>query len=163
MDNLDEIVAAADGIMVACGDLGVANAVFDGTGCVMLSGETASGKYPLKALAMMDAITRACCLTVKDLNAAAILIITLSGHTARMISQFYPTGPIAALTTREKVRRQMGLYWGVQPFLTGEISSTDCILSLCAEMAVKERIAKSGDNCSHCRRALGPSRGDQPH
>ena len=226
VDNLDEIVAAADGIMVARGDLGVeipaanvpvlqkemirkglhtgklvitatqmldsmvrnprptraevsdvANAVFDGTGCVMLSGETASGKYPLESLAMMDAIvtraedsldfwalmhqflegpeivasnindaiTHACCLTAKDLNAAAILTTTLSGHTARMISRFHPACPIAALTTREKVRRQMGLYWGVQPFLTGEISSTDRIFSLCAEVAVKEGIAGNGD------------------
>ena len=226
VDNLDEIVAAADGIMVARGDLGVeipaanvpvlqkemirkglhtgklvitatqmldsmvrnprptraevsdvANAVFDGTGCVMLSGETASGKYPLESLAMMDAIvaraedsmdfwalmhqflegpeaiasnindaiTHACCLTAKDLNAAAILTTTLSGHTARMISRFHPACPIAALTTREKVRRQMGLYWGVQPFLTGEISSTDRIFSLCAEVAVKEGLARNGD------------------
>ena len=226
VDNLDEIIAAADGIMVARGDLGVeipaaqvpvlqkqmirkglhsgklvvtatqmldsmmrnprptraevsdvANAVFDGTGCVMLSGETASGKYPLEALAMMDtivtqteasmdfwelmhqflegsdtigsnindAITHACCLTARDLNAAAILTTTLSGHTARMISRFHPACPIAALTTKEKVRRQMGLYWGVQPFLTGEISSTDRIFSLCTEMAVKEGIAMNGD------------------
>ena len=226
VDNLDEIIAAADGIMVARGDLGVeipaaqvpilqkqmirkglhsgklvvtatqmldsmmrnprptraevsdvANAVFDGTGCVMLSGETASGKYPLEALAMMnaivtqtedsmdfwglmhqflegseaigsninDAITHACCLTARDLNAAAILTTTLSGHTARMISRFHPACLVAALTTREKVRRQMGLYWGVQPFLTGEISSTDRIFSLCAEVAVKEGIAKNGD------------------
>ena len=226
VDNVDEIMAVADGIMVARGDLGVeipaaqvpilqkqmirkglhagklvvtatqmldsmmrnprptraevsdvANAVFDGTGCVMLSGETASGKYPLEALAMMnaivtqtedsmdfwglmhqflegaetiganinDAITHACCLTARDLNAAAILTTTLSGHTARMISRFHPACPVAALTTREKVRRQMGLYWGVQPFLTGEISSTDRIFSLCAEVAVKEGIAKNGD------------------
>ena len=226
VDNLDEIIAAADGIMVARGDLGVeipaanvpvlqkemirkglhtgklvitatqmldsmvrnprptraevsdvANAVFDGTGCVMLSGETASGKYPLEALAMMDAIvtraeesldfwalmhrflegpgtissnindaiTHACCLTAKDLNAAAILATTLSGHTARMISRFHPACPIAALTTREKVRRQMGLYWGVRPYLTGEIGSTDRIFSLCAEVAVKEGIARNGD------------------
>lgn len=226
VDNLDEIIAAADGIMVARGDLGVevpasqvpilqkqmirkglhsgklvvtatqmldsmmrnprptraevsdvANAVFDGTGCVMLSGETASGKYPLEALTMMgnivteaensmdfwglmsqfldgpdtaapslnDAITHTCCLTARDLNAAAILTTTHSGHTARMISRCHPACPVAALTTREVVRRQMGLYWGVQPFLTGEISSTDRIFSLCAETAVKEGIAKHGD------------------
>ena len=226
VDNLDEIIAAADGIMVARGDLGVeipaaqvpvlqkqmirkglhtgklvitatqmldsmmrnprptraevsdvANAVFDGTGCVMLSGETASGKYPLEALAMMnsivteaensmdfweqmrrflegpetigsninDAITHTCCLTARDLGASAILTTTLSGHTARMISRFHPACLVAALTTREKVRRQMGLYWGVQPFLTGEISSTDRIFSLCAEVAVKEGIAGDGD------------------
>ena len=226
VDNLDEIMAAADGIMVARGDLGVeipaakvpvlqkdmihkglhagklvitatqmldsmmrnprptraevsdvANAVFDGTGCVMLSGETAGGKYPLEALAVMDsivteaegsinfweqmhrylegpdtiksnindAITHTCCLTAKDLNAVAITTTTNSGHTARMISRFHPACPVAALTMREKVRRQLNLCWGVQPFLTGEVTSTDRIFSLCAEVAVKEGIAKPGD------------------
>ena len=226
VDNLDEIMAAADGIMVARGDLGVeipaakvpvlqkdmihkglragklvvtatqmldsmmrnprptraevsdvANAVFDGTSCVMLSGETAGGKYPLEALAAMDsivteaensidyweqmlrhladpdtlqsnindAITHTCCLTAEDLGAAAITTTTNSGHTARMISRFRPACPIAALTMREKVRRQLNLCWGVQPFLTGEVTSTDRIFSLCAEVAVKEGIAKPGD------------------
>ena len=226
VDNLDEIMAVADGIMVARGDLGVeipaaqvpvlqknmihkgqhtgklvvtatqmldsmmrnprptraevsdvANAVFDGTSCVMLSGETASGKYPLEALATMDkivttaessidfwdqmnrylegpdtvksnindAMTHTCCLTAKDLNAAAITTTTSSGHTARMISRFHPACPIAALTMREKVRRQLNLCWGVQPYLTGEVTSTDRIFSLCAEVAVKEGFARSGD------------------
>ena len=226
VDNLDEIMAVSDGIMVARGDLGVeipaakvpvvqknmirkglrtgklvitatqmldsmmrnprptraevsdvANAVFDGTSCVMLSGETAGGKYPIEALAAMDgivteaensinywermlrhladpdavqsnindAITHTCCLTAEDLGAAAITTTTSSGHTARMISRFRPACPIAALTMHEKVRRQLNLCWGVQPFLTGEVTSTDRIFSLCAEVAVKEGIAKSGD------------------
>ena len=226
VDNLDEIIAAADGIMVARGDLGVeipaaqvpvlqkqmirkglhtgklvvtatqmldsmmrnprptraevsdvANAVFDGTTCVMLSGETASGKYPLEALETMnrivaeaegatdfwaqmrqylegpetvkatinDAISHTCCLTAKDLGAVAITTTTSSGHTARMISRFHPDCPIAALTMREKVRRQLALCWGVSPFLTGEVTSTDRIFSLCAEVALKEGMAKNGD------------------
>lgn len=226
VDNLDEIIAAADGIMVARGDLGVeipaaqvpvlqkqmirkglhtgklvvtatqmldsmmrnprptraevsdvANAVFDGTTCVMLSGETASGKYPLEALDTMnhivteaegaidfwsqmhqflegpetinttinDAISHTCCLTAKDLGAVAITTTTNSGHTARMISRFHPACPIAALTMREKVRRQLALCWGVYPFLTGEVTSTDRIFSLCAEVALKEGIARNGD------------------
>ncbi len=223
VDNVDEILAAADGIMVARGDLGVeipearvpvlqkqmirkglqagkpvitatqmldsmmrnprptraevsdvANAVFDGTSCVMLSGETAGGKYPLEALEAMDsivreaegsidfwgefqesrmypepnindAITHTCCLTAKDLNATAILTATNSGHTARMISRFRPACPVAALTMREKVRRQMAISWGVLPFLTGEVNSTDRIFSLSAEIALKERLAKHGD------------------
>ena len=152
----------------------VANAVFDGTSCVMLSGETAGGHYPVEALAAMekivteaeksidfwhqfdsklimpqkninDAITHSCCLTARDLNAAAILTMTNSGHTARMISRFRPACPIAALTTREKVRRQMSVTWGVIPFLTGEVNSTDRIFSLSAEVAQKEGLVEKGD------------------
>ena len=223
VDNLDAILDAADGIMVARGDLGVeipaarvpilqkqmirkglqqgkpvitatqmldsmmrnprptraevsdvANAVYDGTGSVMLSGETAGGKYPVEALQAMvgivtetesaidywkqfqkqrilpasninDAITHTCCLTAKDLNAKAILTATSSGRSARMICRFRPACPIAALTMREKVRRQLNLSWGVIPFLTGEVNSTDRIFSLSAEVALKERLVENGD------------------
>lgn len=223
VDDLDAILAAADGIMVARGDLGVeipaarvpvlqkrmirkglqagkpvitatqmldsmmreprptraevsdvANAVFDGTSCVMLSGETAGGKYPLEALEAMDsivreaegsidfwkqftegglvpdadindAITHTACVTAKDLDAKAIVTATSSGHTARMIARFRPACPVAALTMTEKVRRQMALSWGVRPFLTGEVHSTDRIFSLSAEIAAKEGLAKEGD------------------
>lgn len=223
VDNLDAILEASDGIMVARGDLGVeipaarvpvlqkqmiqkglragkpvitatqmldsmmrnprptraevsdvANAVFDGTSCVMLSGETAGGKYPLESLQAMtnivveaeksidfwarfgsdsmtpeaninDAITHTCCLTAKDLNAAAIVTATNSGHTARMICRFRPACPIAALTMFEKVRRQMAICWGVLPYLTGEVNSTDRIFSLSAEIAVKEKLVKNGE------------------
>lgn len=223
VDNLDEILQAADGIMVARGDLGVeipaarvpilqkqmirkglqqgkpvitatqmldsmmrnprptraevsdvANAVYDGTGCVMLSGETAGGKYPVEALTAMvtivtetegaidywkqfqkqrvlpasninDAITHTCCLTAKDLNAKAILTATNSGRSARMICRFRPACPIAALTMHEKVRRQLNISWGVTPFLTGEVNSTDRIFSLSAEVALKEKLVENGD------------------
>ena len=223
VDNLDEILAAADGIMVARGDLGVeipaarvpilqkqmirkglqagkpvitatqmldsmirnprptraevsdvANAVYDGTGCVMLSGETAGGRYPVEALTAMaaivtetenaidywrnfqkqriipasdinDAITHTCCLTAKDLNATAILAATNSGRRARMICRFRPACPVAALTMHEKVRRQLNISWGVIPFLTGEVTSTDRIFSLATEVAVKERLVRHGD------------------
>ena len=223
VDNLDEILEAADGIMVARGDLGVeipaarvpilqkqmirkglqqgkpvitatqmldsmmrnprptraevsdvANAVYDGTGSVMLSGETAGGKYPVEALTAMvgivtetesaidywkqfqkqrvlpasninDAITHTCCLTAKDLNAKAILTATNSGRSARMICRFRPACPIAALTMHEKVRRQLNISWGVTPYLTGEVNSTDRIFSLSAEVALKERLVENGD------------------
>ena len=223
VDNLDEILEAADGIMVARGDLGVeipaarvpilqkqmirkglqqgkpvitatqmldsmmrnprptraevsdvANAVYDGTGSVMLSGETAGGKYPVEALTAMvgivtetesaidywkqfqkqrvlpasninDAITHTCCLTAKDLNAKAILTATNSGRSARMICRFRPACPIAALTMHEKVRRQLNISWGVTPYLTGEVTSTDRIFSLSAEVALKERLVENGD------------------
>ncbi len=223
VDNLDEILEAADGIMVARGDLGVeipaarvpilqkqmirkglqvgkpvitatqmldsmmrnprptraevsdvANAVYDGTGSVMLSGETAGGKYPVEALQAMvtivtetegaidywkqfqkqrvlpasninDAITHTCCLTAKDLNAKAILTATSSGRSARMICRFRPACPIAALTMHEKVRRQLNISWGVAPFLTGEVNSTDRIFSLSAQVALKEKLVENGD------------------
>lgn len=152
----------------------MANAVFDGTSCVMLSGETAGGKYPLEALTAMvgiveeaeqsinywrqfqkhritpepninDAITHTCCLTAMDLNATAILAATNSGRTARMICRFRPSCPIAALTMQEKVRRQLAICWGVYPFLTGEVNSTDRIFSLSVECALKEGLVKNGD------------------
>ncbi len=223
VDNLDDILEAADGIMVARGDLGVeipaarvpilqkqmirkglqqgkpvitatqmldsmmrnprptraevsdvANAVYDGTGSVMLSGETAGGKYPVEALTAMvgivtetesaidywkqfqkqrvlpasninDAITHTCCLTAKDLDAKAILTATSSGRSARMICRFRPACPIAALTMHEKVRRQLNISWGVTPFLTGEVTSTDRIFSLSAEVALKEKLVENGD------------------
>ena len=223
VDNLDEILEAADGVMVARGDLGVeipaarvpilqkqmirkglqlgkpvitatqmldsmmrnprptraevsdiANAVYDGTSCVMLSGETAGGKYPTEALQTMvsivaeteeaidywrqfekqrvlpaaninDAITHTCCLTAKDLDAKAILAATSSGRSARMICRFRPACPVAALTMREKVRRQLNLSWGVIPFLTGEVNSTDRIFSLTTDVAMKEGLVQTGD------------------
>ncbi|MPM11483.1 Pyruvate kinase [bioreactor metagenome] len=223
VDNLNEIIDAADGVMVARGDLGVeipawevpvyqkkmitettkkgkpvitatqmldsmirnprptraevsdvANAVFDGTSCVMLSGETAAGSYPLEALATMvntvvtaenatnywgrfqrnpvecgrsinDAITHTCCLTAMDLGAQAILTATQTGSTARMISRYRPSCPIMALTTTEKVRRQLAISWGVQPFLSGSVDSTDRLFSLCVECARKEGVVSPGD------------------
>ena len=152
----------------------VANAVYDGTGSVMLSGETAGGKYPVEALTAMvgivtetesaidywkqfqkqrilpasninDAITHTCCLTAKDLNARAILAATNSGRSARMICRFRPACPIAALTMHEKVRRQLNISWGIIPFLTGEVTSTDRIFSLASEVAVKERLVQNHD------------------
>lgn len=223
VDNLDAIVNAADGIMVARGDLGVeipayevpviqkrmiktaihegkvvitatqmldsmirnprptraevsdvANAVFDGTSCVMLSGETASGKYPLEALQTMvsivaaaeegvdywkrfkntnvdytasisDAISHTSCLTAMDLGATALLTATQSGYTARMISRFRPGCAVAALTTQEKVRRQLAIVWGVAPYLSGNVDSTDRLFSLCVDTAKKEGLVQEGD------------------
>ena len=156
----------------------VANAVFDGTSCVMLSGETASGKYPIEALETMvkvveaaeqsidywdrfhreydldrkvgsefidQAISHACCMTAMDLSATAILAATTSGHTARMISRFRPACPIVALTTTEKVRRQLAISWGVQPLLYGAVDSTDRLLGLCVETTRKEGLIQPGD------------------
>ncbi len=153
----------------------VANAVFDGTSCVMLSGETASGKYPIEALATMvdtvmaaeeaidywgrfrersllpaistisDAITHTCCLTAMDLNATCILAPTRSGYTAKVISRFRPACPIVALCQSESTRRQLAVSWGVHPFLSGEVDSTDRMFSLAVDVARKEGAIKPGD------------------
>lgn len=222
VENLDEIIAASDGLMVARGDLGVeipayevpilqktmikktsmagkpvitatqmldsmirnprptraevsdvANAVFDGTSCVMLSGETASGKYPLEAVQTMvdtiraaelatdywgrfrrfefkpgrdinDAVTHASCQTAMDLEADAILTPTQTGHTARMISRFRPACPIVAFTTTERARRQLAISWGVRPLLAGYVDSTDRLFSMCVQSALKEGAVESG-------------------
>ncbi|EDM97770.1 pyruvate kinase [Pseudoflavonifractor capillosus ATCC 29799] len=224
VDNLEEIIAASDGVMVARGDLGVeipaqevpilqkkmikattmagkpvitatqmldsmirnprptraevsdvANAVFDGTSCVMLSGETASGKYPIEAVEAMvstvkaaesainywgrfrehslqpgvstinDAITHTCCMTAMDLNATAILAPTESGYTAKVISRFRPACPIVAVCQNEKVRRQLAISWGVHSYLTGFVDSTDRLFSMSVEVARKEGAVKCGD------------------
>ena len=153
----------------------VANAVFDGTSCVMLSGETASGKYPVEALQTMvdvvtsaensirywnrfrernllpeigginDAITHSCCLTAMDLNATAILAATKSGYTAKVISRFRPACPIVALCQNESTRRQLAISWGVKPLLSGEVDSTDRMFSMAVDVARKEGIVKPGE------------------
>jgi len=153
----------------------VANAVFDGASCLMLSGETASGKYPLEALGAMvdtintaegatdywgrfressllssmvtinDAITHSCCLTAMDLDARAILASTKSGYTARVISRFRPACPILALCQTEQVRRRLAISWGVFPCLSGVVDSTDRIFSLAVEVARKEGLVAAGD------------------
>ncbi|MFI3250348.1 MAG: pyruvate kinase [Eubacteriales bacterium] len=153
----------------------VANAVFDNTSCIMLSGETASGKYPIEAVKTMvniatsaensidywqqfedahfvvhpdditDAICRNCCNTAKDVEAKALIICTHSGLTARIISRYLPQCNIAAFTTDEKFRRQLSIEWGVTAFLYGNVDSTDRLLSISAECAVKEGVVKSGD------------------
>ena len=153
----------------------MANAVFDGTSCVMLSGETASGKYPIEALETMvatvtaaeeaidywgrfrernllpeitgisDAITHTCCLTAMDLKAAAILAPTKSGYTAKVISRFRPACNIIALSQSESTRRQLAISWGVHPYLCGEVDSTDRMFSLAVDVVRKERAVQPGE------------------
>ena len=153
----------------------VANAVYDGTCCVMLSGETAGGKHPLEALRTMaeiveeaergmdfwkkfqrglaassnstvsDAVTRTSCLMAADLGAAAILTATQSGYTARLISRFHPACPIMALSPDQAVCRQLSIVWGVQAFKVREFTTTDEIFIRCGDMALAKGIAKEGD------------------
>lgn len=223
VNNLDEIIKVADGIMVARGDLGVeipveevpivqkeiikkcytngkpvitatqmldsmirnprptraeasdvANAIYDGTSVIMLSGETAIGKYPVETLDMMskiaekaessihywkrfssapfdlqvsvtNAISHATCTTAMDLNAAAIITVTQSGQTARMISRFRPLCPIISTTTDKRVQRQLMLSWGVKPYLVKEASSTDELFDMGVEKALESELVHNGD------------------
>lgn len=222
VSNLGDILAVADGIMVARGDMGVeidfteipviqkdmiakcvaagkpvitatqmlesmiehprptraeitdvANAVYDGTSAVMLSGETAAGAYPVEAVRTMDAIAvrtevnidrakplkvsgkerlsitaamaHAACTTAMDIGADAILTVSQRGVTAQMVSRFRPATTVVALLLDEQVRRQMSLYWGIQAVKMPYASSTDELVEFAVEAAEKAGIVKSGD------------------
>lgn len=152
----------------------VANAIYDGTSVIMLSGETAAGRYPLESMDTMDriagkaekaidywkeflamkydfdisvtnAISHATCTTAMDLNAAAIVTVTQSGRTARMISRFRPACPIIAATTSPMVQRQLNMSWGVIPFLVKEAESTDEMFDMGVEKALESGYARNGD------------------
>ncbi len=145
----------------------VANAVYDGSSAVMLSGETAAGKYPVEAVTAMakiaeqtekninykkrflstefethstvDAISHATCGMAIDIDAKAIVVCSLSGATARMISRFRSPVPILGITTNEATLRKLAMSWGVLPALTQEFVSTD-VLFYCATQLAKEKL-----------------------
>ena len=151
----------------------IANAVFDGTSAIMLSGETAIGDYPLQTVKTMasiasyaestidfkkhfnaleiaikniaDAVSHATCAAAMDLNAAAILVVTQSGSTARMISSFRPAPPIIAVTTNKKVYHKLSLSWGVIPVLGVMQQNTDLLFAHAIDCAKKTGIVKKGD------------------
>ncbi len=152
----------------------VANAIYDGTSAIMLSGETAAGKYPVKAVKTMatiaqrtekdidypkrfrtltldnypsitNAISHASVTTSIDLGASAIINVTKSGESARMISRYRPLAPIIACSPHEKVCRQLNMSWGVLPVLVEEKNSTDDLLEHAVDMAEKQNLVKSGD------------------
>ncbi|MDO3681441.1 pyruvate kinase [Paenibacillus ehimensis] len=222
VDNLDEILEASDGLMVARGDLGVeipvedvpivqkqmiqkcnragkpvitathmldsmqnnprptraeasdvANAVLDGSDAVMLSGETASGKYPVESVATMariaeqtesspdygkrklghvlvrssvtEAISQAVVGSADDLNAKAILTSTATGFTARMVSKYRPNAPIVAITPNETVMRNLNLVWGVIPILGEQIGSTDELFTSVVSRGINEGLLEADD------------------
>ena len=152
----------------------VANAIYDGTSAIMLSGETAAGKYPVEALHTMktiaeraerdidynkrffnrdavqnpditSAISHATCTTAIDLAAAAIITVTKSGKTARMLSKYRPKCPIIGCTPVKKVARQINLSWGVQPLLIGEENNTDDLFEHAVDAAKKHGYVKDGE------------------
>ena len=214
LEQFESLLAAADGVMVARGDLGVelpqervpgiqkriiaqcnaagkpvitatemlqsmvhsprptraeasdvANAILDGTDAVMLSGETAVGRYPIQAVAMMERITReaetirrelppaarlavrgdfaraaadAACTAAAQLDARAVVVFTMSGRTARLVAQRRPHADVLALTPVEATRRQLALVWGVEPFLLPELEDADQMVAD-ADALLKQR------------------------
>ena len=221
--NIDKIIKAADGVMVARGDLGVeipahevphiqkmiirkcnesykpvitatqmldsmmraprptraevtdvANAIYDGTDAIMLSGETAMGKYPEQAVQMMvkiaectepymthkrfldyralrgnknvsSAVGVAAVQTTENLGADCIVTPTISGQTARLISNFRPKVPIYAVSPNEWARRKMQIYWGVTSVPGYEEDSTENIISHAMYIVRRENLVKKGD------------------
>ncbi len=223
VNNIDSILAAADAVMVARGDLGVeidftelpgiqktiidrsfsfgkpivtatqmldsmivnprptraeisdvANAIYDGTSAIMLSGETAAGAYPVEALKTMsaiaerteqeghylrgrlmepntgkisvsDATAHAACLTAKDVNAAAIVTVSESGTTARLLSKYRPQQPIIACVMREQVQRQLSLSWGITPLMMALAHSTDELIEMSTSLAKENGYLHNGE------------------
>jgi pyruvate kinase len=152
----------------------VANAVFDGTDAVMLSGETAAGKYPVESVLTMariavraesaleyreifvrtaqaqqttvtEAISQAVANSALELGAKAILTATESGYTARMVSKYRPKSPIIAVTPDERVIRRLSLVWGVTPVMGVNAKTTDELFDLAVESSIKSGLVSLGD------------------
>ncbi|OCA81820.1 pyruvate kinase [Pradoshia sp. D12] len=223
VENIEEILAVSDGLMVARGDLGVeipaedvplvqkdlikrcntvgkpvitatqmldsmqrnprptraeasdvANAIFDGTDAIMLSGETAAGQYPVEAVQTMhniaskaetalnykailsarskdhdynvtDAIGQSVAHTALNLNVSAIITPTQSGSTARVISRYRPKTPIIAITSDERVMRRLALVSGVYPILGTSTTTTDDMLENAVQAATEKNLVKPGE------------------
>lgn len=150
----------------------VANAVIDGTDALMLSAETAAGKYPIEALKMMDkivnyteskfsgfgkssmsavsdfswAVAESACSAADDINAKAIVAFTQSGFTARLVSKFRPRVPIIAFTPNAGIKRRLALYWGVIPLRIRYLSNTDEMAREVERSLLSKRIVRKGDN-----------------
>ena len=152
----------------------VANAVYDGTSAIMLSGETAAGAYPVEAVKTMvriaerteqdvdyrkrfyqsaretdaditNAICHASCTTALDLNAKAIVTVTKSGTSARMLSKYRPESDIISCATTEKVCRQLSLTWGVTPIVIKEEKEVFHLFDKAIQAAVKMKLLGAGD------------------
>ena len=151
----------------------VANAIYDGTSAIMLSGETAAGAYPVEALKTMsaiaerteqenharftalaentgkisvsDATAHAACLTAKDVNAAAIVTVTESGTTARLLSKYRPAQPIIACVMKEQVQRQLALSWGITPLMMALAHSTDELIEMSTSLAKENGFLHNGE------------------
>ena len=149
----------------------VANAIYDGTSAIMLSGETAAGDYPVEALKTMsaiaerteneehyraqrhaeiqisvsDATAHAACLTAKDVNAAAIVTVSESGNTARLLSKYRPSQPIIACVMDEQVQRQLSISWGITPLMMDLATSTDELIEKSTTLAKEHGYLHDGE------------------
>lgn len=152
----------------------IANAIYDGTTAIMLSGESAAGRYPVEAVKTMakiaerteadidydgrmrnrsfsgnpdvtTAISHATCMTAMDLKAAAIITVTISGFTAGMIARYKPGCPVIACSVSPRVCRQLGLMWGVTPLWIARENSTDDLFEVAVSAAEKAGYIKKGD------------------
>ena len=152
----------------------VANAIYDGTSAIMLSGETAAGAYPVEALKTMsaiaertenephyrderfkdaahgqisvsDATAHAACLTARDVNAAAIVTVSESGNTARLLSKYRPEQPIIACVMKEQVQRQLALSWGITPLMMPLAHSTDELIEMSTSLAKENGYLHNGE------------------
>jgi pyruvate kinase len=149
----------------------VANAIFDGSDALMLSGETAVGKYPLESAAMMsriireaessitahkhpqrtadlsvgEAIAEAVCHATEDLRLKVIAVFTESGSSARLVSKYRPRAPIIAFSPNQETRRCLSLLWGVLPRTIAKIRNIDELTSMAERRLREERFVKKGD------------------
>ena len=151
----------------------VANAIYDGTSAIMLSGETAAGAYPVEALKTMsaiaertenevhyrdnrltdttgqisvsDATAHAACLTAKDVNASAIVTVSESGNTARLLSKYRPSQPIIACVMDEQVQRQLSVSWGITPLMMDLATSTDELIEKSTALAKEHGYRHDGE------------------
>jgi pyruvate kinase len=220
IDNLDEILAISDGVMVARGDLGVemspekvpvvqkqiilkarnalipvitatqmldsmqknprptraeasdvANAIFDGSDALMLSGETAAGLYPLESVMMMDRIIReaeasvtqlprparsgnlqineviaeAICHAAEELHLKVVAVFTEKGSSAGLVSKYRPRAPIVAFSPVQQTRRRLALFWGVLPRSMGAVHDIDKLAATAEKRLLEEKLVKRGD------------------
>ena len=223
VDNIEEILAVSDGVMVARGDMGVeidfteipiiqkdiisrcynagkpaitatqmldsmmthprptraeitdvANAIYDGTSAIMLSGETAAGMYPVESvrtmaaiaartesdinydkrlklraseghLSVADAVSHAACTTAMDISANAIITVTKSGETARLLCKYRPNTPIIACVLTENVARQLSISWGITPVVMEYAHDTDELISKSVDAALRDGLIHNGD------------------
>jgi pyruvate kinase len=149
----------------------VANAIFDGSDALMLSGETAVGRYPIESVEMMDRIIReaessvtmplrplhsfelhinetiaeAICHAAEDLQMKVIAVFTESGYSARLVSKYRPRPPIAAFSPKQETRRRISLFWGVSPFTIGEVRNVDQLAAFAEKRLLEEKLVRQGD------------------